>query len=102
MSSQDQSSVTAVAVCESCFLSDHTRWEPESMDDTGNILMKLIGVDVPLKINNGSVEVCCMCGGLTISGIYELKTKDDVYFKDNGDNQYELELEELDMEDDEQ
>lgn len=102
MSAQEQSSVTAEAVCESCFLASHTRWEPESMDDTGNILMKLIGVDVPLKINNGSVEVCCECGGLTISGIYELKSKDDIMYMDNGDNQYELELDEFDFDGDQE
>lgn len=93
-------SLTAMAVCESCFLIDHTRWEPESMDSMGVIMMKLVGVDVPIKINNGTVEVCCMCGGLTISGIYEFKHPDDVMFEDNGDNKYELELPEFDLDED--
>lgn len=70
------------------------------MDETGNILMRLIGVDVPLKINNGAVEVCCVCGGLTISGIYELKSKDDVMYMDNGDNKYEVEIDEIDCDGD--
>ena len=86
-----------MSVCESCWLMDHARWEPESMDDTGNILMRLVGVDVPVKVNNGTVEVCCMCGGLSISGIYEMKDPEAVYFTDNGDNSYELELPEFDL-----
>lgn len=92
--------VRPVAVCESCFLSDHARWEPESMDDSGSILMKLVGVDVPIKINNGSVEVCGLCGGITVSGIYEFKSSNDIFFENNGDNNYELELPEFDLEDD--
>lgn len=98
--SEASTSVMAMAVCESCFLSDHTRWEPESMDQTGSIIMKLIGVDVPIKVNNGSVEVCCTCGGLTVSGIYELKSKDEVDFTDDGNNHYELELHEFDPNED--
>lgn len=86
-----------MSVCESCWLMDHARWEPESMDDTGNILMRLVGVDVPVKINNGSVEVCCMCGGLSVSGIYEMKDPEEVYFTDSGDNKYEIELPEFDL-----
>jgi len=62
------------------------------MDNLGNIRMKLLGVDVPIKINNGAVEVCSSCGGLTISGIYELKNNDEIEFTDNGDGKYELEL----------
>jgi hypothetical protein len=92
--------VKPVAVCESCFIMDHARWEPESMDDTGNILMRLVGVDVPIKINNGTVEVCGLCGGLTISGIYEFKSSEDIIFEDNGDNSYELELPSFDFGDD--
>jgi hypothetical protein len=70
------------------------------MDQTGNIIMKLIGVDVPLKINNGVVEVCCLCGSLTVSGIYELKPKDETDFSDNGNNQYELDFHEFDPDED--
>ena len=62
-----------MAICESCYLEDHTRWEPESMDENGTILMKLVGVDVPDKVNTESVETCCLCGALTIAGIFEVK-----------------------------
>ena len=89
-----------VAVCESCWLMDHAYWEPESMDEAGSILMKLVGVDVPVKINNGTVEVCALCGGISVSGIYEMMDKKDVIFEDNGDNKYELELPEFDLDED--
>lgn len=81
-----------MAVCESCWLDDHAHWQPESMDEAGHVLVRLVGVDVPIKINSGSVEVCCMCGGLTISGIYELKDPNKIYFTDNGDQKFELEM----------
>lgn len=82
-----------MAVCENCWLSDHSRWEPESMDHTGNVLMKLVGVDVPTKVNTGEVEICCMCGALTVSGIYEFKDPEKVYFSDSRDDTPEFELE---------
>lgn len=43
------------------------------MDDEGNILMRLKGVDVPNKYNTQTVEVCSQCGNITVSGIYELR-----------------------------
>lgn len=89
-----------VAICESCWLMDHAYWEPESMDDVGSILMKLVGVDVPIKINSGTVEVCGLCGGISISGIYEMMDKKDVIFENNGDNKYEIELPEFDLDED--
>lgn len=42
--------------------------------------MRLKGVDVPEKVNSGSVEVCVVCGSITIAGIFELKLTDEVYF----------------------
>jgi hypothetical protein len=84
-----------LAVCENCWLSDHSRWEPESMDSTGNVLMKLVGVDVPTKVNTGEVEICCMCGGLSVSGIYEFKDPSKVYFDDSDESpEFELEMNE--------
>jgi hypothetical protein len=63
---------SASPICEDCWLQSHTKWEPHSVNEDGNVLMKLVGVDVPEKINTGSVEVCRECGDLTISGIYEV------------------------------
>ena len=55
------------------------------MDAKGKILMRLTGVDVPEKVNNGNVEVCVVCGGLTVAGIFELKLTSEVYFFENQD-----------------
>lgn len=60
-----------VPICETCWLIDHTRWEPESMNEEGLILMRLAGVDVPTKVNTDAVEICALCGGITVAGIYE-------------------------------
>lgn len=55
------------------------------MDAKGKILMRLTGIDVPEKVNNGNVEVCVVCGGLTVAGIFELKLTSEVYFFENQD-----------------
>lgn len=71
------------------------------MDDSGSILMRLVGIDVPHKINNGEVDVCCTCGEITISGIYEFKDPSEVFFADEEDedenNKYELDLNDSDF-----
>ena len=69
-----------LAVCEMCWLDEHARWEPESMNEVGSILMKLAGVDSPEIFKPGSVEICCMCGVVTIAGIYEMKDPLTAYF----------------------
>jgi hypothetical protein len=67
--------------CEKCWLKEHARWEPESVDDNGNILFRLKGVDVPLKYNTGAVEACHVCGEITISGIYEVPDEEPKFFR---------------------
>lgn len=64
-------------VCEVCWLIEHTIWEPESVDENGKVLMRLIGVDVPEKVNTDSVDVCSACGAITVAGIYELRDPKD-------------------------
>jgi hypothetical protein len=71
-----------MAICEMCWLDEHARWEPESMNESGIILMKLVGVDSPEIVNHGCVEICCMCGTVTIAGIYSLMDPGTVYFFD--------------------
>jgi hypothetical protein len=84
--------ISPVPVCESCWIGSHARWEPESMDRSGRILMKLKGIDVPQKINNGTVEVCAMCGAVTIAGIYEMKLSSEVYFLEDKNIDFELNI----------
>ncbi len=69
-----------VSLCEACWLKDHARWEPESMDSKGDILMRLTGVDVPIKVNTGAVEVCSNCGNITVAGIFEMQDPKVVFF----------------------
>lgn len=82
--------LTPEPVCEVCWLKDHARWEPESIDSTGNILLKLKGVDVPEKVNTGSVEVCHYCGKITVSGIYEMKDPTVIFHSDSDEGTVEL------------
>lgn len=70
-------------VCEQCWIKDHASWEPESMDENGNILMKLVNVGVPVKINTKEAEVCSECGDITVAGIYEDKDPSVVFFSEN-------------------
>lgn len=87
--------ITPMAVCEACWMDTHAKWEPESMDINNKILMKLKGIEVPQKINNGAVEICVMCGSITIAGIYELKLTSEVYFYNNKDQMgFEINIEE--------
>ncbi len=84
--------ISPFPVCEACWMGEHAKWEPESMDKGGRILMRLKGVEVPNKINNGSVEVCAMCGAVTIAGIYELKLNSEVYFSEQRDPDFEVNI----------
>lgn len=69
-----------VAICEMCWLIDHTDWEPESINEDGQIVMRLTGVDVPEKVNTECVDICAICGGITISGIYEMRDPSTVNY----------------------
>ncbi len=71
--------VSPMPVCEQCWLKEHARWEPHSMDDHGNIKMALSGVDVPQKINTGSVETCHSCGKITVAGIFDVKEQKIIF-----------------------
>jgi hypothetical protein len=84
--------ISPFPVCEACWMSEHAKWEPESMDKGGRILMRLKGVEVPSKVNNGAVEVCAMCGSITIAGIYELKLTSEVYFSEQRDPDFEVNI----------
>ena len=88
-------SLRLLALCELCWLEDHTNWEPESMDESGHILMKLVGVDTPEVTNFGVVDICCMCGSITICGIYQMMDPNKVYFLD--ENEESLERFEFDI-----
>lgn len=95
--STNSENMVPMAVCETCWLSDHTRWEPESMNETGNMLLRLVGVDVPQKVNTGEVDVCCMCGAITVGGIYEFKDADKIHFSKDTNDEFEIEMTDYDL-----
>ena len=78
--------LSPLAICEACWLVEKTRWEPESMDENGRILMKLTGVGMPQMISQESVEVCCMCGELTVVGIYVFRDPESVPYPEKEDD----------------
>lgn len=61
-----------VPMCEACWVKENARWEPESMDGEGNILMRLRGIPLPDVYQTSAVENCSQCGSLTVVGIYKL------------------------------
>lgn len=81
-----------LAMCEICWLGDHARWEPESMNESGSILMRLVGADIPDIVKLGSVEICCMCGSVTIAGIYTMMNPKEVYFLDGDKSSHDFEF----------
>ena len=90
MSDDDDDDKVPVPVCELCWLIEHTSWEPESMDENGRVLMRLTGVAVPEKVKTDSVEICAICGSITVCGIYEFKHPSEVEYIDpkEPDNTY--------------
>lgn len=64
--------VAIAAVCEACWLATHSKWEPEGVFENGSISVKLVGVEVPEKVNDGAVEVCSICEAVTVAGIYDM------------------------------
>jgi len=72
-------------MCESCWLVENTMWEPESMDENGQVFVRLVGVGMPEIVGADTVEVCCMCGELTVVGIYVLRDPSTVPFPDGGE-----------------
>ena len=78
-----------VPLCEVCWLIEHTTWEPESIDASGQLLMRLTGVDVPEKINTEAVDVCSDCNSITVSGIYEMRDPAHIKVVDSDEQEYE-------------
>lgn len=78
-----------VPICELCWLIDHTSWEPESMDENGKVVMRLSGIEIPQKYNTDAIELCSICGGITISGIYLFEEPEIVDYVDEEDEEDE-------------
>lgn len=74
-----------VPICEKCWISENSLWEPESVDSAGRINTRLISVNIPIRLTPGTVNDCYMCDQLTVVGIYV--------------SEHELYLEEMQKED---
>ena len=99
----EPSSSVPLAMCESCWLVENTLWEPESMDENGQVFVRLVGVGMPETIGAETVEVCCMCGELTVVGIYVLRDPDTVPFPETEDTSsfgFEVGISDSDMQTD--
>lgn len=70
------------------------------MNESGSILMRLAGVDTPEIVETGSVEICCMCGSVTIAGIYSMVNPKEVYFLDGDDSSHDFEFDFGEIEED--
>lgn len=57
--------------CEACWIRDNSRWEPEGVSDSGQLIAKLVAIAVPeMRLKNMTPEVCVDCGDVTVVGIY--------------------------------
>lgn len=56
--------------CELCWIRENSTWEPDSVDENGNIITRLVSVTVPLNLVPGAVQECISCGKVTVVGIY--------------------------------
>ena len=59
-----------VPLCEKCWIDENSVWEPDSVDERGNIITRLISVQVPIQLSPGAVNECFACGRVTVVGIY--------------------------------
>lgn len=66
--------------CERCWIKENSRWEPDGVSETGELISKLIAVAVPEYLQLGNVNVCCTCGDVTVVGIYAEKEEEDVQY----------------------
>jgi hypothetical protein len=57
-------------ICEKCWLDENTVWEPEGVDEDGNIVSRLARIGLPEDLQPGKVHICCMCADLTIVGLF--------------------------------
>ena len=59
-----------VPLCERCWIEENSVWEPDSVDEKGNIITRLVSVQVPIQLSPGAVNEFFTCGRVTVVGIY--------------------------------
>ena len=64
-----------VPQCEKCWVEENAVWEPDYVTSEGDIVSRLVRVDVPTSVELGAVHGCADCGSVTVVG---LKVERDV------------------------
>lgn len=59
-----------VPQCERCWIDQNSVWELDGVNIDGNVIMRLISVQVPIDLSPGSVVECYTCDRITVAGIY--------------------------------
>lgn len=62
----------ASPICEKCFIELNIVWEFYSVNEDGELIMRMKSLESPFKINRNFMGVCAVCMNPTISGIYQL------------------------------
>lgn len=67
-------------LCEKCWIEENSIWEPDGVSEDGRLVTRLVKVAIPLNIMTGKINFCCMCGNLTVVGIYVEKRLEDIKY----------------------
>ena len=78
-----------VPLCERCWIEENSVWEPDSVDEKGNIITRLISVQVPIQLSPGAVNECFTCGRVTVVGIYVSLDEIDGYEDTGSQDEYD-------------
>lgn len=66
-------------VCDPCWLEEHADWETIEHGNDPYLLVSVpISYSIPTVVRGFPLELCCLCGRHTISGIYVRKNPDSV------------------------
>jgi hypothetical protein len=57
-------------ICEACWITERSRWEIESIDENGRVRSRLVDIDIPMDVELGTINICCLCGDITIVGLH--------------------------------
>lgn len=66
--------------CEVCWIEENSTWEPDGVSSDGKLVARMSAIAVPVDLEPGQVNVCCVCGELTVVGIFVEREKADVVY----------------------
>lgn len=72
-------------ICEACWIQENGEWEFYGVTETGALQTVLKHVRMPVLKMSRSLEICCMCGEITIMGIWIRRNPDTVPFPDTSE-----------------